>query len=108
MQPDVPSVDPREVGDDLLLDVREDDEWAAGHAPGAVHVPLGQLVARLAEVPSDRPVAVVCKLGGRSAQATAYLRAQGRSARNVSGGMQAWAGLGLPMERPDGGAPHVC
>ena len=107
MQPDVPAVSPGEVGDDLLLDVREDDEWAEGHAPGAVHVPLGQLVARLDEVPADRPVAVVCRVGGRSAQAPAYLRAQGRSARNVDGGMQAWARLGLPLERPDGGAPRV-
>ena len=59
---DLPTVDPTEVGDDLLLDVREDDEWEAGRAPGAVHLPMSQLQARLAEVPADRPVAVVCQL----------------------------------------------
>jgi rhodanese-related sulfurtransferase len=105
-RPQLPSVDPREIGDDLLLDVREADEWAAGHAPGAVHLPLSELQSRYAEVPTDRPVAVVCKVGGRSAQATAYLNAQGCRARNVVGGMLAWAEHGLPMEAPDG-APRV-
>ena len=103
----VPEVDPREVGDDLLLDVREPHEWAAGHAPGAVHVPLGELPQRLAELPEDRPVAVVCHLGGRSAHATAFLRANGRPARNVTGGMDAWARLGLPLEATGDAAPRI-
>ena len=101
-----PEVDPREIGDDLLLDVREDDEWAQGRAPGAVHVPLSQFLARLDEVPTDRPIAVVCRVGGRSAQATAFLRAQGLPARNVTGGMLAWQALGLPLEG-DGPAPSI-
>ena len=105
MTPDqLPTVDPRETGDALLLDVREQHEWTAGHAPGAVHLPLSQLQARVAEVPTDRPVDVVCHLGGRSAQATAFLRAQGADARNVAGGMDAWERLGLPLEA-DGDAP---
>ena len=103
----LPEVDPLQVGDDLLLDVREDDEWQAGHAPGAVHVPLGTLVARLTEVPTDRPVAVVCRVGGRSAQATAYLLAQGVQARNVTGGMQLWQARGLPVESDGPGPARV-
>jgi rhodanese-related sulfurtransferase len=105
-RPQIPSVDPREIGGDLLLDVREADEWAAGHAPGAVHLPLSELQARYAEVPADRPVAVVCRVGSRSAQATAFLNAQGRQTRNVVGGMVAWAQHGLPMEAADG-VPRV-
>ena len=100
--PDVPSVDPRDVGDDVLLDVREQDEWDAGHAPGAVHVPLSEFVERLPEVPADRAVAVVCRSGHRSESATAFLVAQGRSARNVEGGMLTWAALGLPVEAAGG------
>ena len=105
--PSLPEVDPREVGDDVLLDVREDDEWAAGHAPGAVHIPLGQLIARLDELPGDQPLAIVCRAGGRSAQATAYLHGQGREVRNVAGGMKAWAQVGLPLERDDGRPAQV-
>ena len=104
---DVPSVDPRLVGEDLLLDVREHDEWDAGHAPGAVHLPLSEFVQRLDEVPADRALAVVCRSGHRSASATAYLVAHGRTARNVEGGMLAWAALGLPVEAPGGRPPHI-
>ena len=103
----LPTVDPRGIGDDLLVDVREDDEWAAGRAPGAVHLPMSSLPARLVELPEDRPVAVVCRSGHRSAQVTAYLVAHGRSARNVDGGMAAWAALGLPMEADAGHEPRV-
>lgn len=103
----LPTVDPRQIGDDLLLDVREDDEWAAGRAVGAVHVPMSELLARIAEVPTDRPVAVICHSGGRSAQVTAYLVTNGWQARNVDGGMTAWSGLGLPMEADAGRPPHL-
>jgi rhodanese-related sulfurtransferase len=51
----------------FLLDVREDDEWAAGHAPGALHIRLGELGARTAELPGDREVYVICRTGNRSA-----------------------------------------
>jgi rhodanese-related sulfurtransferase len=80
-----------------LLDVREDDEWAAGHAPGAKHIPLGELPARvgeLAELPDDQPVYVVCRSGGRSARATAWLNASGWDAMNVAGGMKSWEAEG--------------
>ncbi len=105
--PDLPTVRVTDIGDDLLLDVREDDEWVAGRAPGAVHVPMSQLPARLAEVPTDRPVAVVCKLGGRSAQVTAYLLANGRRARNVEGGMAQWQRRGHPREAEPGVEPKI-
>ncbi|HEV7210019.1 MAG TPA: rhodanese-like domain-containing protein [Mycobacteriales bacterium] len=88
----------------LLLDVREPAEWAAGHAPSAVHIPLGELPARLAELPRDRLVVAVCRGGGRSAKATSFLREAGIDAHNFDGGMKAWAAAGSPMEA-DGAAP---
>jgi rhodanese-related sulfurtransferase len=95
---EIPTVDPREVVDEVLLDVREPDEWAAGRAPNAVHIPLYELPERFGEIPAGRPLSVVCRVGARSAQATAWLLAQGVDARNVAGGMLAWAALGLPVE----------
>lgn len=97
----VPTVDPREVVGEVMLDVREHDEWAAGRAPHAVHIPLYDLPERLSEIPEGRPLSVVCRVGSRSAQATAWLLAQGVDARNVTGGMLAWAALGLPVEGDD-------
>lgn len=106
--PTVTAADAARPGQEvLLLDVREDHEWAAGHAPGAVHVPLRSVPARLAELPRDRPVDVVCHLGGRSAQATAYLLDQGVQARNVEGGMEAWQRAGLPVVTDDGAPGRV-
>lgn len=89
-----------------LLDVREDDEWAAGHAPGAKHIPLGELpdrVSELADFPEDSPVYVVCRSGGRSARASAWLNASGWDAVNVAGGMKEWhaSGRSVVAERPD-------
>lgn len=85
-----------------LLDVREPAEWDAGHSPLAVWIPLGELGARLDEVPSDRTVAVVCRSGGRSAAATEALRGTGIDAVNVAGGMKSWAVEGLPVVAADG------
>jgi rhodanese-related sulfurtransferase len=70
-------------------------------------VPMGQVRSRLDELPRDRPVAVVCHLGGRSAQVTAFLVASGFDARNVEGGMRAWAAAGLPLEAEPGVEPVV-
>lgn len=88
----------------LLLDVREDDEWAAGHAPGALHVPLGTITAgqRPASVPDGADVVVVCRSGRRSSEAADRLAAAGVAVRNLEGGMQAWAAAGLPVRREDG------
>lgn len=93
--------------DGYLLDVREDDEWRAGHAPDAVHVPLSELMARAGEVPEDRDVYVICKVGGRSEQAVRYLNQLGRSTLNVAGGMMAWEAAGRPMVSEAGGKPFV-
>jgi rhodanese-related sulfurtransferase len=105
----VPAVGAAEVSDEAyLLDVREDEEWAAGHAPAATHLPMMQIPARLDEIPDDRDVVVVCRVGSRSAQVVAWLVAQGRSnVRNLDGGMMAWARAGRPMVSEAGGAPQV-
>lgn len=98
MPQQVPSVTVPELPDGAaVLDVREDDEWAAGHAPDAVHIPLGELAGRLDEVPNDGSLYVVCRGGGRSARATAYLNANGWDATNVDGGMKSWHAEGRPM-----------
>jgi rhodanese-related sulfurtransferase len=94
----LPAVDAAAVpADAILLDVREHDEWAAGHADGAVHIPMGEVVDRISEVPEGAQVHVMCKAGGRSAQVTQYLIAQGVDAVNVSGGMLDWEAAGRPV-----------
>ena len=85
----------------LLLDVREPGEWRAGHAPGARHIPLGELEGRLGGLPRDRRVVVVCRSGGRSARATALLTRSGYEAVNLNGGMRAWASAGLAVQAGD-------
>ncbi|MFX4294383.1 rhodanese-like domain-containing protein [Streptomyces bohaiensis] len=87
--------------DGLLLDVRESEEWAAGRAEGALHIPMGEVVQRLGEITERADsgrVHVICKVGGRSAQVTAYLVQQGVDAVNVDGGMLAWADAGRAMQ----------
>lgn len=84
----------------LLLDVREQDEYAAGHAPNAKLIPLGQLDTRLQEIAAykDKPVVVMCRSGRRSAKAVALLQEAGYSqVSNVKGGIQAWEGEGLEV-----------
>ncbi|MFB6632453.1 rhodanese-like domain-containing protein [Streptomyces sp. NPDC056362] len=105
----LPSVDAASVpADALVLDVREDDEWNAGHVEGALHVPMSGFVARFGEV--TEAVAecgrayVMCRVGGRSAQVTQYLVQQGFDAVNIDGGMLAWDGAGRPMVA-EGGSP---
>ena len=90
--------------DVVLLDVREDDEWAAGHAPEATHIPMGEIAERLDDVPDGSPVYVICRSGGRSARVTQFLNANGWDAVNVDGGMAAWARTGRPMVA-DGSGP---
>jgi rhodanese-related sulfurtransferase len=91
----------------FLVDVREDDEWTAGHAPDAVHVRLGDLGARAAELPRDREVYVICRTGARSAYAAQMLAGAGWNAVNVADGMAGWAVAGRPMVSEDGSEPHV-
>jgi rhodanese-related sulfurtransferase len=90
----------------LLLDVREDFEWEAGHAPTAVHLPLGRVQAEAGKLPKDRHLVVICRAGHRSAQATAFLVRSGFDATNIEGGMQSWALAGLPVVDSNG-APGV-
>ena len=90
--------------DAVLLDVREDDEWTAGHAPEARHVPMSQLTGRLDEVPAADPLYVICRSGSRSARVVAFLSQQGVPAVNVAGGMQCWAAAGRPMVAERAGA----
>jgi DMSO/TMAO reductase YedYZ molybdopterin-dependent catalytic subunit/rhodanese-related sulfurtransferase/glyoxylase-like metal-dependent hydrolase (beta-lactamase superfamily II) len=84
-------------GGGLLLDVREPEEWHAGHAPDAVLVPMGHVQARQDELPRDRRIVVVCRSGGRSAAVTESLRAWGFDAVNLSGGICAWSAAGLQV-----------
>ncbi|MEH3142410.1 MAG: rhodanese-like domain-containing protein [Mycobacterium kyogaense] len=86
----------------VLLDVREDDEWRLGHAPGARHIPMGEVPARMSEIPADADLYVICHLGGRSQRVADYLARNGYSPVNVSGGMEAWAGAGRPVVTDDG------
>ncbi len=88
----------------VLLDVREDEEWAAGRAPAAQHLPMGQVVDRQDEIPTERTVVCICRAGGRSASVAGLLAVHGYDVRNVAGGMQAWAAAGLAVVT-DGGAP---
>lgn len=94
-------------GGALLVDVRENYEWEAGHAPMARHLPLGQLPQAVADLPVERRYVVVCRSGQRSARATAFLRQSGFDALNLDGGMQAWAAAGLPLEAAGGGPGAV-
>jgi rhodanese-related sulfurtransferase len=107
-----PDVVPEIMSADLpagvfLLDVREDDEWVAGHAPDAVHVRLGELGARVDELPRNREVYIICRSGARSAYAAQALALGGLSTINVADGMIGWAVAGRPMISEDGAEPHV-
>jgi len=89
-----------------LLDVREHEEWDAGHVPGAVHIPLGELGARYTELDTARPLYVICRSGSRSAYAAHALAGAGWEASNVSDGMMGWQAAGLPMTS-ESGQPYV-
>jgi RND superfamily putative drug exporter len=83
-----------------VLDVREDWEFRRGRVPGAVSIPLGQLTARVAGLPRDKPYAVICEHGSRSQGATAFLLGQGfDGAVSVRGGTSAWARTNRELER---------
>jgi rhodanese-related sulfurtransferase len=103
----VPSLQPAQVSDDAtILDVREDDEWAAGHVAGSTHVPMSQIVHRVADVPTADPLLVVCRVGARSEQVAGWLRSQGRDAHNLAGGLLSWSAAGRPLVT-DAGTPGV-
>jgi thioredoxin 1 len=83
----------------FVLDVREPQEWEGGHLAGAVHIPMNDVPDRVAELPGDQPVFVMCGVGGRSRQVTDFLRARGLDAINVADGMQGWVSRGWAVER---------
>jgi rhodanese-related sulfurtransferase len=94
--------------DAYLIDVREDDEWRAGHAPDAVHLPMMQVPERLPDIPPEGPVVIVCRSGHRSAEVVRYLMAQGyTNVRNLADGMFGWAAAGRPLVSEDGDEPVV-
>jgi rhodanese-related sulfurtransferase len=104
----VPQVQAAAVpADGWLLDVRELDEWVAGHAPEAKHIPLGDLGVRSAEIPADQTVYVICRSGNRSAHAAHALNGAGWRAVNVDGGMHEWEAAGRPMVSEIGAEPYV-
>src|SRR6185437_15187885 len=84
----------------VVLDVRGAGEWKDGHLPGATHIYLGDLPARAAELPHDRPIVVHCQGGTRASIAASILRAQGfTNVQQLEGGFGAWEHAGLPVER---------
>ena len=102
-QADISTVPPTFDESVILLDVREDDEWQRGHAPDALHIPMGQIPTRLEEIDSTATLYVVCQAGGRSQRVAQYLAQNGYAPINLSGGMLAWAGAGRPVVTDDGG-----
>jgi rhodanese-related sulfurtransferase len=96
--PGVPTIAAADVpAGAALIDVRETDEWAMAHVDGSAHVPMSELPSRLAELPRDRTMFILCAVGGRSAHVTAWLVAQGFDAANVDGGLAAWIRAGRPV-----------
>ena len=85
----------------FVLDVREPDEYQAGHVPGAVLIPLGEVVQRHREVPADEDVYVICLTGARSARAVEFLNASGHRTTNVAGGTKNWIAAGFAVNRGD-------
>ena len=91
-----------------IVDVREDDEWEAGHIDGAIHVPLGDLPTRLDDLPLDDDLYVICRTGGRSNRAVAWLNSNGFDAYNIAGGMGSWhLDNGKPIISGTGEEPWV-
>lgn len=109
---EVPTIEVAQVPDPIpegvtVLDVREPLEWQHGRIEGAVHIPLTQLPDRVSELPATQQILVVCKVGGRSSQATAFLREKGLEAINLAGGMIDWSDAGRAMVGDAGGEPIV-
>jgi len=109
---EVPTIEVAQVPDPIpegvtVLDVREPVEWQHGRIEDAVHIPITEIPTRAEELPVDQQLLVVCKVGSRSAQVTAFLREKGFEAINLAGGMIDWAEAGRPMVADGGGDPLV-
>ncbi len=83
----------------VVIDVRQPEEYVNGHVAGAHLIPLGEVVARLDEIPTDQTVYLICQSGHRSLKATQFLRAQGYDATSVAGGTKAWIDSGRDVVR---------
>jgi hydroxyacylglutathione hydrolase len=81
----------------LLLDVRDESEWNGGHAPGATHIPYGELRERAHELPLDRPIVAYCAGGIRSSLAASILESTGHEVASMRGGFTAWRNAKLPV-----------
>jgi rhodanese-related sulfurtransferase len=94
---DVPAFAALHASGATVIDVRNPDEYEAGHVPGAELIPLPEVPARVAEVPDDGPVYVICAVGGRSRKACEVLAGHGRRVTNIAGGTKGWIEAGLPV-----------
>ena len=83
----------------VVIDVRQPEEYVAGHVAGAQLIPLGDVVSRLDEIPADQPVYLICQSGVRSLKAAQFLRASGYDATSVAGGTQGWIDSGREVVR---------
>jgi rhodanese-related sulfurtransferase len=106
---DMETVAPKDVPEGAhLIDVREQSEWDAGHAPGAQHLPASTLLQNLDQLPEDdADLYIVCRTGGRSFQVAQWLNGNGFDAINVAGGMDLWFESGLPLVADGGGEAFV-
>jgi rhodanese-related sulfurtransferase len=86
----------------VVLDVRESDEYAAGHVAGSIWIPMSEIALRAGELPQDMTIGVVCRTGARSGVVADAFVAAGLSAVNLTGGLHAWVGAGLALEPADG------
>ena len=93
---DLDSEQPIPKGYDLV-DVRERDEWEAGHAPNAIHIPMGDIPTRLADLPDSAQIILVCRRGGRSARVQQWLSRNGYDCLDINGGMLEWERAKLPL-----------
>jgi rhodanese-related sulfurtransferase len=102
--PDVSAEEGRRLSEEgaFLLDVRESDEWDAGHAPTATWIPLSDLQARATELPRDRTIVAICRTGSRSRAVVAALLGAGYEAVNVEGGMREWVAEDFEVVASDG------
>jgi rhodanese-related sulfurtransferase len=105
--PQIPEITVGELADrldeEVLIDVRQPDEYVTGHVRSAKLIPLNEVPDHVSALPSDREVAVICRTGSRSAMATEFLREQGIQAVNVAGGTLAWMDAGfevVPGDQP--------
>lgn len=103
------TVTPNEVPEGAhLIDVREQNEWDAGHAPTAQHLPASSLLENLDQLPEDdEALYIVCRSGGRSFQVAQWLNGNGFEAINVAGGMDIWFESGLPIDSEGEGEAYI-